>query len=376
MLRRLILVAAAFFLFVAAFQRPQGDRIVAVGDVHGNLDGLTAILQKSGLIDRANHWIGGRATLVQLGDMVDRGARSRAVLDFLMALQREAPQKGGSVRISLGNHEVMNIMGDLRYVVPGDYEGFVDNRSEQRRNSAFRDYSRLEARNGRVADEAAWMKAHPLGFVEHREAFGPRGKYGKWLRTLPAVNKVGDTIFLHGGIDPALNAQSIDQINSAIISEIFLFDKITRYMIDNNLALPFFTIEEFLGFADAEVKRIQLKLPAEQTEEDRARIQILQGLLQFQNWLSVHDNGPLWFRGYDRWSEEEEAGRLAPLAQLLGAKRFVVGHTIQPNGGVRGRFGGMVFLIDTGMLRGSVSALEILDGRIRALYMDREMDLN
>jgi hypothetical protein len=376
MLRRLILVAAAFFLFVAAFQRPQGDRIVAVGDVHGNLDGLTAILQKSGLIDRANHWIGGRATLVQLGDMVDRGARSRAVLDFLMALQREAPQKGGSVRISLGNHEVMNIMGDLRYVVPGDYEAFVDNRSEQRRNSAFRDYSRLEARNGRVADEAAWMKAHPLGFVEHREAFGPRGKYGKWLRTLPAVNKVGDTIFLHGGIDPALNAQSIDQINSAIISEIFLFDKITRYMIDNNLALPFFTIEEFLGFADAEVKRIQLKLPAEQTEEDRARIQILQGLLQFQNWLSVHDNGPLWFRGYDRWSEEEEAGRLAPLAQLLGAKRFVVGHTIQPNGGVRGRFGGMVFLIDTGMLRGSVSALEIRDGRIRALYMDREMDLN
>jgi hypothetical protein len=376
MLRRLILVAAAFFLFVAAFQRPQGDRIVAVGDVHGNLDGLTAILQKSGLIDRANHWIAGRATLVQLGDMVDRGARSRAVLDFLMALQREAPQKGGSVRISLGNHEVMNIMGDLRYVVPGDYEGFVDNRSEQRRNSAFRDYSRLEARNGRVADEAAWMKAHPLGFVEHREAFGPRGKYGKWLRTLPAVNKVGDTIFLHGGIDPALNAQSIDQINSAIISEIFLFDKITRYMIDNNLALPFFTIEEFLGFADAEVKRIQLKLPAEQTEEDRARIQILQGLLQFQNWLSVHDNGPLWFRGYDRWSEEEEAGRLAPLAQLLGAKRFVVGHTIQPNGGVRGRFGGMVFLIDTGMLRGSVSALEIRDGRIRALYMDREMDLN
>lgn len=376
MLRRLILVAAAFFLFVAAFQRSQGDWIVAVGDVHGNLDGLTAILQKSGLIDRANHWIGGRATLVQLGDMVDRGARSRAVLDFLMALQREAPQKGGSVRISLGNHEVMNIMGDLRYVVPGDYEAFVDNRSEQRRNSAFRDYSRLEARNGRVADEAAWMKAHPLGFVEHREAFGPRGKYGKWLRTLPAVNKVGDTIFLHGGIDPALNAQSIDQINSAIISEIFLFDKITRYMIDNNLALPFFTIEEFLGFADAEVKRIQLKLPAEQTEEDRARIQILQGLLQFQNWLSVHDNGPLWFRGYDRWSEEEEAGRLAPLAQLLGAKRFVVGHTIQPNGGVRGRFGGMVFLIDTGMLRGSVSALEIRDGRIRALYMDREMDLN
>lgn len=377
MLRRLILVAAAFFLFVAAFQRPQGDRIVAVGDVHGNLDGLTAILQKSGLIDRASRWIGGKATLVQVGDMVDRGPRSRGVLDFLMALQKEASRQGGSVRISLGNHEVMNIMGDLRYLVPSDHEAFVDSRSEQRRTSAFRDYSRLETRNGRVADQAAWTKAHPLGFVEHREAFGPQGKYGKWLRTIPAINKVGDTIFLHGGINPALNARSIDQINSAINSEIFLFDRITRYMIDNNLALPFFTLEEFLSAADAEVKRIQLKLPTEQTDEDRGRIQILQGLLQSGNWLSVHDNGPLWFRGYDRWSEEEEAaGMLPSLAQVLGAKRFVVGHTIQPNGDVRGRFGGMVFLIDTGMLRGSVSALEISNGRVRAIYLDREMDLN
>jgi hypothetical protein len=376
MLRRLILSVVALFLFAAAFQPFQGDRVVAVGDVHGNLDALRAILQKSGLIDGTNHWIGGRATLVQVGDLVDRGPKSRAVLDLLMALQKEASRQRGSVRINLGNHEVMNIMGDLRYVVAADYEAFVDNRSEQRRTTAFRDYSRLQAEKGDAADEAGWMKAHPLGFIEYREAFGPQGKYGKWLRTTPAVNKVGDSAFLHGGINPALNVKSIDQINSAVSAEIFVFDKITRYMIDNKLALPFFTFDEFVSAADAEVKRSQSKPPVEQTQEDRTRIQILQGLLQSGSWLSIHDDGPLWFRGYARWSDEEEAGRLAPLAQLLGVKRFVVGHTVQGDGNVRARFGGTVFLIDTGMLRGTASALEISNGRIRAIYMDRQTDLN
>jgi hypothetical protein len=64
------------------------------------------------------------------------------------------------------------------------------------------------------------------------------------------------------------------------------------------------------------------------------------------------------------------------LAQLLGVKRFVVGHTVQGDGNVRARFGGTVFLIDTGMLRGTASALEISNGRIRAIYMDRQTDLN
>src|SRR6185503_9643131 len=111
---------AALLLFVAAIQRPV-ERVVAVGDVHGDLDRFTAILQKAGLIDNARQWTGGKATLVQLGDLIDRGPKSRAVLDFVMTLEKDAPKRGGTVLLNLGNHEVMNMMGDLVYVVPEDY---------------------------------------------------------------------------------------------------------------------------------------------------------------------------------------------------------------------------------------------------------------
>jgi hypothetical protein len=307
--------------------------------------------------------------------MVDRGPKSRATLDFLMELQSAASKQGGSVRISLGNHEVMNIMGDMRYVVAADYAAFADNRSEQRRRTAFQEYSRFQARKAVAVEEAAWFKEHPLGFLEHREAFSPRGKYGKWLRSAAAVNKVGDTAFLHGGINPAIAPRSIDQINSAVRDEMRLFDQIVRHMVDNNLALPFFTFEEFLAAASTEVARIKSKAESDQTAEDRARIQILEALLQSRGWLIVHDDGPLWFRGYDRWADAE-GDQLAPLARTLGVKRFVVGHSIQPNGEVRSRFGGMVLLIDTGMLAGRASALEIANGTLRALYLDRQTELN
>src|SRR4030095_10545196 len=169
MLHRVALATFAFFMLTAATQRPQVERVVAVGDVHGNLDGFISILQAAGLIDQDRQWTGGKATLVQLGDLIDRGPKSRAVLDFIINLQNEASKKGGAVRVSFGNHEIMNIFGDMRYVGAADYEAFVDNRSAQRLTAAFRDYSRLEMQKGRVAVEETWMKVHPPGFVEHRE---------------------------------------------------------------------------------------------------------------------------------------------------------------------------------------------------------------
>ena len=376
MLSRLARVAVAFLLLTAAVQRPQGERIIAVGDVHGNLDGFTSILQSAGLIDQQRQWTGGKATLVQLGDLVDRGPKSRAVLDFIMTLQNEAPRKGGTVLVSLGNHEVMNIIGDMRYVVPADYESFLDNRSEQRRAAAFREYSSLETRKGRVADQVAWMNAHPLGFVEHREAYGPQGKYGKWLRGVPTINKVEDSIFLHGGINPALNFKNIEQFNSGVKNEMQIFDKITRYMIDRGLALPFFTLDEFAQAASEELNRTNAIKPEEQTPEGRAHTQILEGLVQLPNWLSIHDAGPLWFRGYDRWSDVDGEPQLARLIQSLGIKRIVVAHTPQPNGEIRQRFGGKVFLIDTALVTGRASALEIQGDRIRAIYSNRQTEFN
>lgn len=358
---------------VAAGQS-QAGRIVAVGDVHGNLDEFTVILQKAELIDGTKRWTGGRSVLVLLGDLIDRGPRSRDVLDFAMTLQKEAQDRGGSVRVGLGNHEVMNIMGDLRYVVPQDYVAFTVSSSSEKRERAFTDYARLETRKGRTADRSSWMNAHPLGFIEHREAFSAQGKYGKWLRSLPAVQKVGNMLLMHGGLDPELKTTSVDQINTAVTAEIQAFDRITRRMIDRGSALPFFTLDEMVETARREIDELKAKPESLRTLEDQEYAQLLQAFLGLGNWVTVHPNGPLWYRGYDSWPESD-GPRLASVMKTFGVQHIVVAHTIQP-GGIRMRFGGLVFLIDTAMYMGTPAALEFANGRARAIYKDRQVQLN
>lgn len=213
-------IVSALFGALTSLPAQTTERVVAIGDIHGDLDAFVDLLRKCGLIDEARHWIGGKATLVQTGDMLDRGPKSRAVLDFMMSLQKEAPRSNGAVRISLGNHEVMNIIGDLAYVTPQDYASFADARSEQRQRAAFQDYSRLQKERGAPVDPTKWMEAHPLGFIEHRQAFGPDGVYGRWLRTLPAVQQTGDSLFLHGGISPEFAEWPVDKLNSTVRTEL------------------------------------------------------------------------------------------------------------------------------------------------------------
>lgn len=81
------------------------NRVVAVGDVHGDADSFIRILRRVGLIDNQDRWIGGRATLVQTGDVMDRGAKVRDVMDLLMALEEQAQGVGGRVVSLLGNHD-------------------------------------------------------------------------------------------------------------------------------------------------------------------------------------------------------------------------------------------------------------------------------
>jgi hypothetical protein len=122
--------------------------LVAIGDVHGDFDDFVAILQHIGLIDKQDHWTGGKTTLVQVGDILDRGPKPRQVMDLLMALESEAGRAGGRVVSLLGNHEMMNIMGDLRYVTPVNFASFADSDSEKRQKSAYEEY-------------AKWRNKHP-----------------------------------------------------------------------------------------------------------------------------------------------------------------------------------------------------------------------
>ena len=170
----------AVTLFASANARPADTgRVVAIADIHGDLDAFVGILQRAGLVDTKMRWSGRNSTLVQTGDILDRGPKARAAMDFLMALQKDAPRQGGRVIVLMGNHEAMNIYGDLRYVTPSDYASFADNKSENRRKSAYASYAELN----KNTSEGEWMTSHPPGFIEHREAFGPDGK---WLASAHA----------------------------------------------------------------------------------------------------------------------------------------------------------------------------------------------
>src|SRR5712671_8037328 len=116
------------------------ESVVAIADVHNDFDDFVAILRRTGLTDKRNHWTAGKTTFVQTGDLLDRGPKPREVMDLMMALEKEAAQAGGRVVSLLGNHEVMNVMGDLRYVIPVNYGSFADGNSEKRQKAAYEEY--------------------------------------------------------------------------------------------------------------------------------------------------------------------------------------------------------------------------------------------
>jgi hypothetical protein len=360
--------------------------LVAIGDVHGDLDDFVAILQHIGLIDKQDHWTGGKTTLVQVGDILDRGPKPRQVMDLLMALESEAGPAGGRVVSLLGNHEMMNIMGDLRYVTPVNFASFADSDSEKRQKSAYEEYAKWRNKHPELVaelpqpmelTEAEWMARHPLGYVEQREAFSPKGEYGKWLRGHYALAEIGGEIFLHGGIHPDLARMKVDALNSRIRDEIKQFDTTKQYLQDEGVILPFFNMQEIMNAAQAEViAERKSRVPA--SPERQARIL---DLLKYGEWLSVKPDGPLWFRGYDQWSDSEGAAQIDKILAAYKVAHIVVGHTVQRSGRIRPRFGNKVFLIDTGMLSsyypgGRASALEICgDAEFTAMYMDQQVVL-
>jgi calcineurin-like phosphoesterase family protein len=336
---------------------PAAKRLVAIADIHGDLDAFVAILKRAELIDDSQKWSGGSATLVQVGDMIDRGPKSRAVLDFVMALQKDARRTDGRVVVLLGNHEVLNMFGDLRYVMPSDYASYAGPDAEKRRTEAYDDYVRLAGASAKSRDE--WMAAHPAGFVEQREAFGPEGTYGKWLRSLPAVAKVDDSLFLHGGVSESYASWSVSRLNDRVATEIKAFDDARAFLVSKKMLVRYPTLEETLAAVGTAVGR---------------KVEEVNALTSFANWLTIHENGPLWFRGYARLPDADAEALAGKVTQAMGVTRLVMGHTTEP-GSIVQRFGDKVYLIDTGMLRGYVdggqaSALEIADGHVRAIYPD------
>ena len=388
-----IVLLSGAFASQGAAQTGASPRVLAIGDIHGDFDAFRGILERAGILDAAGRWIAGNTTFVQLGDITDRGAKVRAVMDLLIGLEEQATAAGGRVQVLLGNHETMNLTGEDRDVTPAIYATFADEQSEQRRLAAYEAYVKLCADHSgqrpglapqiyRPSSQGEWMAAHPLGFVEYREAFGPQGRYGRWLRTKPVVLRLGDTVFLHAGIKPDGAPRNLEDINKQVLSEIKRMDEYRSRMIGRNLILPFFTLSEVQAAAQAELEAGGHAFRGTPTEgtggfggfspSDNADPLGLEGLLRIGTWALFDPNGPLWFRGFATWSAAEGPSQIAKLLRRYGVAHFVVGHTIPSTMRVTPRFSVAVVLIDTGMLssvyRGGVaSALEIRDGRFTAI---------
>lgn len=333
----LLIAFAVTMASIDARAQPAPQRIVAIGDLHGDHDAWRAISQAAGLVDAKGKWTGGKATLVQMGDIVDRGPDSLMIIRDLMKLQREAPRRGGKVIVLLGNHEAMMMTGDFRYVHPGEIAAFADKQSKARRDRVFEaNKAALEtaykAADPNMSPEAireAWMKTKPLGMLEYEFAWSPEGDLGKWMLANPAVVRLGDTLFVHGGISSAFAAQPIDSINQQVTAAL------------------------------------------------RAKDQNRSAIIN-------HPQGPLWYRGLIARGDGDEAtlapipaGATAPLSieqeidltlKNYGVKRIVVGHTPSKAGIVESA-GGKLWRIDSGISRayeGSPAYLEIIGDKVTA----------
>ena len=347
-----------------------GERIVAIGDIHGSYDGFVSILQRAGLVDDDAHWIAGETTFVQTGDIFDRGVEVFEVLDLLMRLEQEAAAAGGKVIVLLGNHEGMNLVGFFRDVNPDLYATFVDKKSEKRRKAAYKDFKKYwrakaeEILNAPVAEvpddvKEQWMAAIPPGWLEYKEALGPETHYGSWLHQRPVAVVINGVLFVHAGVGPDLAGLSVDEINAKVASELATYHRLREAMITDGL-VP--TTAELASLMNV---YLEMDPPDPKYAE----------LADAESWLVFSEGGPLWFRGTARWDEETSTERIIELLAGVGAQRVVSGHTVQDEGRIEVRFDGRVFLIDTGMLSsvytgGRPSALVIEDGSFTAIYTD------
>lgn len=369
---RLTIIAA---LVLLAPRQPTPARIVAIGDVHGAAQRFGAILQRAGLVDAGDRWIGGTATLVQTGDLTDRGAGVRAVLDRMMALEPQAAAAGGRVIVVLGNHEVMTMIGDTRDATPEIFRSFADDRSESRREKAFEAAAKLN--RGAPLDRTQWMADHPIGFVEYRDAFKPNAGYGRWLRSKPIVAEIGGSVFMHGGVNVEFTTGSLDDINRRARRELAGWDDGVRWLEQQKRVLPFSSLTEVLEAARSELARFSAyQKEGTLTDEHVRAAALLLPVVNIGASSILHTDGPLWFRGFSAWTDAEGAPLVAALLAKYGVKRFVTGHTPQPDGRIRQRFGGALCLIDTGMLGGAFypagrpSALEISGDAVKMIYED------
>lgn len=309
------------------------ERVVAIGDLHGDYNNYLEVLKLAGLIDKKGKWSGGETHLVQTGDIPDRGPDTALIIKHITKLAKQAKKKGGRVHTLIGNHEAMNMYGDLRYVHAGEFEAFTD-----RNSAALRDrYYENVLQNMETQDpekfaslpenyREEWNVKFPLGWVEHRQAWdpawNPEGEYATWVLDHKVTIKINDAIFLHGGISGFYCQNSQESITEGAHAELSHFDPTKRGIVDD-------------------------------------------------------EYGPLWYRGLSGVEPHAESETVDAILEHQGVSHIVVGHT-PTSGVIWPRYDSKVVMIDTGISShygGYLAYLEITSDGLFAAYPGGKLPL-
>jgi len=321
------------------------ERIVAVSDIHGAYDALVATLQEAGVIDDSLAWSGGKTHFVITGDLLDRGPESRHVVNLIMRLEQEAARAGGQVHQLLGNHEVMNLIGDLRYVSIPEYAAFSDEESAQEREQWYQQFRRSKRADAdELAVRSEFDEKAPPGFFGHRRAFRKNGFYGKWLLEKPLMIVINDTAFVHGGVPPYVAEYGLAGVNGALKMDLLNFLAALSTLEDAGILSP---IDRFRD----QPSRLAAKMQA--GELDEALMTPAQIVVDHRNSPINTPDGPLWYRGSSTCNGLIEGDGLNTALSRIGATRAAIGHTTTISRRVQQRLNGRIIEINTGMLKSS-----------------------
>lgn len=296
---------------------PPVDRLIAIGDLHGDLDKTKQSLRLSGLIDASDRWVGGSTTMVQVGDVLDRGGDEIKILYFLEKLKREAAKCGGNVISMNGNHEIMNIEGDFRFVTQEGLEEFrvwadwysVGNKIKALCQGLEKPRDPFDGIpyvfRGIGEDIVDGVRARIA-------ALRPRGPISvRFLSENVTVVLVGDSVFVHGGLLPEHVSIGLERMN----------------------------------------------------EEVRDWIRGLKGKFSKAPKYCRGRDGVVWLRNFSHESPKKcDCSTLEHvLSTIPGAKRLIMGHTIQELG-INGVCDDRAIRIDVGMSKGCGNGLpEVLE---------------
>ncbi|MGB9907025.1 MAG: metallophosphoesterase [Candidatus Saccharicenans sp.] len=308
------------------------SRIVVVGDLHGDYENFVRILKGTRLVDSELNWAAGQAFLVQMGDVLDRGPDARKIFDLIKKLEKQAAAAGGQVQMLLGNHEEMNITGislDYEdYVTVEQFQSFLPDDFRQRKQKELE----RKSRRGRSL-ERLWKEVIQMDMeARNKYLVNFNQKYGKWLLQHNAVIKINDLVFVHGGLSEEFSHWKLEEINKRLRQELGAFQKV-----------------------------------------------LLNGSVynSFKFEIVYRSNGPLWYRQLALTDGNLMENQVDTILANLEARSLIVAHTRRLVLSLEDmkRFGGKVWIVDTGISRaygGYLRALIINDGQFSLWGVDDE----